>query len=100
MEVGRPGKGVKNEAEAVTGVLKVDSWGTARDNSEAMGATGGQEFGKQALCNIYRGKNGRVGGSGLGLTIVQSVVQAHDGRVSVESEAGAGSRFVVELWKG
>ena len=54
MEAGRPGKGVKNEAEAATGVLKVDSWGTARDNSEAMGPTVGQGFGEQAGGNAPR----------------------------------------------
>ena len=46
---------------------------------------------------FYRGKNGCVGGSGLGLAIVQSVAQVHGGWVSVESEPGAGSLFVVEL---
>jgi len=37
------------------------------------------------------------GGSGLGLAIVKSLIDAHGGRVSVESQAGRGSRFVVTL---
>lgn len=39
----------------------------------------------------------RVGGSGLGLTFVQRVVQEHRGRVSVESTLGQGTVFRVTL---
>jgi signal transduction histidine kinase len=36
-------------------------------------------------------------GTGLGLAIVQSVVSDHGGRVSVESDPGRGTTFIIEL---
>jgi signal transduction histidine kinase len=49
---------------------------------------------------FYRGNlalSRRIQGSGLGLSIVKSIVDAHGGRVSVASETGAGSTFTLHL---
>lgn len=47
---------------------------------------------------FYRGNSDlNKGGSGLGLAIVKSIVSAHHGSVSVNSEAGRGSVFTVIL---
>jgi signal transduction histidine kinase len=36
-------------------------------------------------------------GCGLGLSIVQNIVKAHDGDMSVDSEPGRGSTFIISL---
>ena len=36
-------------------------------------------------------------GSGVGLTLVKHIVEAHSGRVTVDSRPGEGSRFVIHL---
>ena len=47
---------------------------------------------------LYRGDQSRSErGLGLGLSLVKAIVEAHGGRVSVESEVGTGSTFEVRL---
>ncbi|OXM87373.1 two-component sensor histidine kinase [Paenibacillus rigui] len=44
-----------------------------------------------------KSRNRASGGSGLGLSIVQKIVQTHKGHVRVESSLGKGTKFIVTL---
>ena len=39
----------------------------------------------------------KQGGSGLGLTVVYSIIKSHDGYIGVESEVGVGTKFSIYL---
>ena len=46
---------------------------------------------------VDKARSRKVGGTGLGLAIVKHIVQAHEGRVTVESIPGEGSVFAIHL---
>ena len=48
---------------------------------------------------VDQARSRKLGGTGLGLAIVKHIMQAHHGRVSVESKPGAGSTFILHLPK-
>jgi two-component system phosphate regulon sensor histidine kinase PhoR len=46
---------------------------------------------------VDKGRSREVGGTGLGLSIVRHAMEQMDGKVTVESTLGRGSRFVISL---
>ena len=46
---------------------------------------------------IDKTRNRKLGGSGLGLSIVKHIIQAHGERIFVESKFGVGSKFSFTL---
>ena len=59
-----------------------------------------QQLREKIFNRFWRADNSRnreTGGSGLGLSIVQSIVRAHNGTVQVTDTPGGGATFRVEL---
>jgi len=48
---------------------------------------------------VDKARSRKLGGTGLGLAIVKHIVQAHGGRVTVESTLGEGSIFSIHIPK-
>jgi signal transduction histidine kinase len=58
---------------------------------------------KKIFNKFYQADNSlsrRAGGCGLGLSIVKFIVDAHKGSITVESEPGKGSTFIVKILAG
>jgi two-component system phosphate regulon sensor histidine kinase PhoR len=82
---------LRSSADAIELEVRDTGLGIARDEVEHV-------FGR-----FFRGESAlerHIPGTGLGLNIVSSIVAAHEGAVTVESEVGRGSTFRVTLPHG
>jgi two-component system phosphate regulon sensor histidine kinase PhoR len=77
---------------------------TLGDAVQVEVADDGPGIGKEHLPRLFErfyrvdpGRSRELGGTGLGLSIVKHLVEAMRGAISVESEPGKGTRFVVRL---
>ncbi|MCR5833816.1 MAG: sensor histidine kinase [Selenomonadaceae bacterium] len=46
---------------------------------------------------VDKARSREMGGNGLGLSIANEIIKIHDGKISVESKFGEGTKFTVEL---
>ena len=79
----------------LTKVVKV----TVEDTGEGIGA----DDLPYVFAQFYRAEKSRsraTGGAGLGLAIAKGLVEAHGGKITVESAPGIGSRFTIWLPRG
>lgn len=95
------GNAIKYTPEGGTIVVRL-----YRENEQAIfeveddGIGISKEDQEQLFTEFYRVKTDQtrtISGTGLGLSLVKSVVETHGGTVGVESQAGQGSRFWVQL---
>ena len=92
---------VENAIEAMTGekrILTVSSRQNREGYVEIVFGDTGKGISRKTIENIYDPFfSSKTYGPGLGLTFVLKTIQNHKGLISVESEQGEGTRFIVKL---
>jgi signal transduction histidine kinase len=87
---GTPRIAIELELDAESAVLRVRDWGSGIPASEI----------NHIFEKFYRGRQATqasIKGTGIGLAMVRHIVEAHGGRISVESQPGEGSTFSIHL---
>ena len=59
--------------------------------------TGKLDYLFERFYRIDKSRNSKTGGFGIGLSVVQAIVQAHNGKVSAKSEDGKSIEFTISL---
>ncbi len=65
-------------------------------SSSPITVPGSPEEDRARIFNLFESTKGH-GGTGLGLSVSQKILQEHGGEIVVESELGCGSSFTLEL---
>lgn len=80
---------------------------TIKDNIIIIVEDNGEGIPEKDLPHIFErlyrsdvSRNKTTGGTGLGLTITKTIVEAHGGSIKVESKVGVGTKFNIEIPKG
>lgn len=86
-----------------SGTIKI-SFSKKEDILEIKISDTGIGISRKDLLNIFEylyrsdeSRNRNTGGSGIGLSIVKSIITAHAGKIDVQSEPGKGTEFTIEL---
>lgn len=80
--------GIETDARSVILTVDDEGAGIPIDMREIM---------LEPFVRLEQSRNRATGGAGLGLAVVRSLVEAHDGAVSIDDAPTGGARFVVRL---
>ena len=90
------------DSKVIVRVVEIEENGVVQISVSDLGESIPEADIEHVFDQFYRvdtSRNRATGGAGLGLTIVKRLVDAHGGQISVISEIGNGSTFVVALPK-
>jgi two-component system, sensor histidine kinase and response regulator len=93
------GNSIKYSPDGTKVILKAEVQGdylvvSIKDNGIGIA----QEDLPRIFDGFYRGKSGQaMSGHGIGLAVAHQIVDAHNGSISVESELGKGTTFLISL---